>query len=187
GLRLNPRHSGIRNVLGMYYHRKGDTERALTEANEALRLSPQYLYAFNTRGEIYESKGELGKALADFRAALGFDPDKRQIGGREAAEGIARVEQKLAALGGGDWTACSRAPDREDGIAACARLIAGKKLNGADLAQAHVWRGVAYLRFKSDYDLGIADFNEAIRLDPRIVTAYAGRGAAHVRKGNLDL
>ena len=74
--------------------------RALTEVNEALRLSPQYSYAFNTRGEVYENKGEFDKALADFRAALGLDPDKRQRAGLEAAEGIARIEQKLAAIGG---------------------------------------------------------------------------------------
>jgi len=29
--------------------------------------------------------------------ALSIDPDKRQVGGREAAEGIARIEQRLAA------------------------------------------------------------------------------------------
>ena len=40
-------------------------------------------------------------ALADYRVALSFDPDKKQVGGREAAEGIARVEQKLAAKAGG--------------------------------------------------------------------------------------
>ncbi len=187
GLRLDPRHPGVRNVLGIYYNKKGDYERALTEVNEALRLSPQYLYAFNTRGEIYESKGELNRALADFRMALSLDPDKRQRGGVEAAEGIARVEQKLAALGGADWATCSRAPDREDGIAACTRLISARKLGGADLAQAYVWRGVGYLRFKGDYGLGKADFDEGIRLDPKIVAAYAGRAAAFARKGDLDL
>jgi tetratricopeptide (TPR) repeat protein len=100
GLRLDPRHPGVRNVFGIYYTKKGDYERALTEVNEALRLSPQYLYAFSTRGDIYENKGEFNRALADFRMALSFDPDKKQRGGQEAAEGIGRVEQKLAAVGG---------------------------------------------------------------------------------------
>jgi tetratricopeptide (TPR) repeat protein len=118
GLRLDPKNSGVHNVFGYYYNKKGDYRRALTEVNEALRLYPQYLYAFNTRGEVYENKGELNRALADFRTAPGFDPDKKQRGGREAAEGIARVVQKLAAVGGGDWAACSRGPDREDGISA---------------------------------------------------------------------
>ena len=187
GLRLDPKHPGIRNVLGYYYNKKGDYDRALAEVNEALRLSPQYLYAFNNRAEIYESKGELNKALADFRMALGLDPEKKQRGGQEAAEGIVRIEQKLAAISGPDWTACSRAPDREDGIAACTRLISAKKLSGGDLGQIYVWRGIAHLRFRNDYDLGIADFTEGIQLDPRIVAAYAGRGASHARKGNLDL
>jgi tetratricopeptide (TPR) repeat protein len=187
GLRLDPKSPGIHNVFGYYYNKKGDHERALTEVSEALRLYPQYLYAFSNRGEIYESKGEYIKALADFRMALSLDPDKKQIGGREAAEAIARIEQKLGAVAGPDWTTCSRAPDREDGIPACTRLISAKKLGSADLAQAYVWRGVAYLRFKGDYDLGLADFNEGLRLDPKIVTAYAGRAASYVRKGNLDL
>jgi tetratricopeptide (TPR) repeat protein len=187
GLRLDPKNSGVHNVFGYYYNKKGDYERALTEVNEALRLYPQYLYAFNTRGEVYENKGELNRALADFRTALGFDPDKKQRGGREAAEGIARVDQKLAAIGGGDWGACSRAPDREDAISACTRLITAKKLGGADIAQAYISRGTGYLRFRGNYDLGLADFSEAIRLDPKIVAAYAGRAASYVRKGNLDL
>ena len=187
GLRLDPKSPGVRNVFGYYYNKKGDHERALTEVNEALRLYPQYLYAFSNRGEIYESKGEYIKALADFRMALSLDPDKKQIGGREAAEAIARIEQKLAAVAGPDWTTCSRAPDREDGIPVCTRLISAKKLGSADLAQAYVWRGVAYLRFKGDYDLGLADFNEGLRLDPKIVAAYAGRAASYIRKGNLDL
>jgi tetratricopeptide (TPR) repeat protein len=187
GLRLDPRHPGVRNVFGYYYGKKGDYERALTEVNEAIRLSPQYSYAYNTRGEIYENKGEYNHALADFRTGLNLDPDKKQRAGLEAAEGIGRVEQKLAAVGGGDWTTCSRAPDREDAIPACSRLISEKRLGGADLAQAYVSRGIGYVRFQGDFDLGVADFNEGIRLDPKIVAAYAGRGAGYVRKGNLDL
>ena len=184
GLRLDPRHPGVHNVLGYYYNKKGDLARALTEANEALRLSPQYSYAFNTRGEIYENKGELDKALGDFRAALDLDPDKRQRAGLDAAEGIARVEQKLTAI---DRAGCATAPNREDGISACTRLIAAKKLGGADLGQAYVLRAIGYGRFKGDYDLAIADYSEGMRLDPANVAAYAGRAAGYLRKGNMDL
>jgi tetratricopeptide (TPR) repeat protein len=187
GLRLDPRHAGIRNVFGSYYNQKGNYERGLAEVNEALRLAPRYSYAFNTRGEIYESKGEYNHALADFRTALMFDPDKKQRAGLEAAEGIARAEQKLAAIGGGDWARCAAAPDREDGISACTRLIAAKKLGGADLGQVYVWRAVGTGRFKGDYDLAIADYSEGMKLDPAIVAAYAGRGAGYLRKGNPDL
>jgi tetratricopeptide (TPR) repeat protein len=182
GLRLDPKSPGIHNVFGYYYNKKGDHERALTEVNEALRLYPQYLYAFSNRGEIYEKKGEYTKALADFRMALSLDPDKKQIGGREAAEGIARIEQKLAAVAGPDWTTCSRAPDREDGIPACTRLISAKKL--PNHAGIHAVRGIYHIA-KGEYDSGVVEFNTAIRLSPQYLYAYRHRAEAYEGKGDL--
>jgi tetratricopeptide (TPR) repeat protein len=187
GLALDPKHSGVRNVFAYYYLKKGDYARGLAEVNEAIRLSPRYLYAFSTRGDIYEAKGEFNNALTDFRAALGFDPDKKQRGGRYAADSITRVEGKLFAVAGADWTTCQRAPNLEDGIAACTRLMSAKSLGEADLAQAYVWRAVGVGRYRGDVDLAIADYDEALRRDPKIVTAYAGRGGSYVRKGKLDL
>ncbi len=187
GLALDPRHPGVRNVFGYYYLQKRAYGRALTEVNEAIRLSPRYLYAFSTRGEIYEAKGELNNALTDFRTALSLDPDKKQRGGRYAADSIARVEGNLFAAAGADWATCQRAPALEDGIAACTRLISAKKLGDADLAQTYVWRGIGLGRYRGDADLAIADYDEAIRRDPKIVAAYAGRGGGYVRKGKLDL
>ncbi len=187
GLILDPKHAGVRNVFGYYYFMKGDYGRALTEANESIRLSPRYLYAFATRGEIYEAEGELNNALIDFRTALSLDPDKKQRGGRQADDSIRRIEGKLFALAGADWTTCQRAPNLEDGIAACTRLITAKKLGEADLGRAYASRGVAFGRYRGDFDLAIADYDEALRRDPKLVTAYSGRGGSYVRKGKLDL
>jgi len=142
GVRLDPKHAGIRNVLGYYYYyyyyynKKGDYERGLTEVNESLRLAPEYTYAFNTRGEIYENKSEYSHALADFRTALTGDPSKTQRLGVESAEAIARIEGRLAAISGGDWERCARAPDREDGISACTRLITARKLGAPTSARS---------------------------------------------------
>jgi tetratricopeptide (TPR) repeat protein len=186
-LALDPKHPGVRNVFAYYYLKKGDHGRALTEVNESIRLAPRYLYAVSTRGDIYEAKGEFNNALVDFRNALGLDPDKKQRGGRYAADSITRVEGKLFAAAGADWATCQRAPNLEDGIAACTRLISAKKLGEADLAQAYVWRAVGVGRYRGGVDLAIADYDEALRRDPKIVTAYAGRGGSYVRKGKLDL
>jgi tetratricopeptide (TPR) repeat protein len=184
---IDPKHTGARGVFGYYYLKKGDYGRALTEVNESIRLSPRYLYAFSTRGEIYEAKGEFNNALTDFRTALSLDPEKKQRGGREAEDSIRRIEGKLFALAGADWTTCQRAPNLEDGIAACTRLISAKKLGDADLARAYALRGVGVGRYRGDFDLAIADYDEALRLDPKIVTAYSGRGGIYVRKGRFDL
>jgi tetratricopeptide (TPR) repeat protein len=96
--RLDPKSFLTANVFGVYYNSKGEYDRALTELNEAIRLNPNGMYAYKNRGITYEHKGEHDKALADFRKALSFDPEGKERVGREAWEGIERVQQKLAAL-----------------------------------------------------------------------------------------
>jgi tetratricopeptide (TPR) repeat protein len=96
--RLKPQDALTSNAFGVYYNEKGEYDRAISELNEAIRLWPQYYFAFRNRGISYENKGELPRALADFQVAATFDPDRKTIAGREAADGIKRVEQKLAAL-----------------------------------------------------------------------------------------
>ena len=74
----------------------------------------------------------------------------------------------------------------DDALAACTRLISSGTRRGGDLAEAYIWRGIIYIRFKGDWDRAIADFGEAIRLGSKDPGAYAGRAAANLRKGNID-
>jgi tetratricopeptide (TPR) repeat protein len=46
-------------------------------------------------------------------------------------------------------------------------------------------RGIAY-QGKGDVDRAIADFTEAIRLQPRFTMAYASRGSAYEAKSECD-
>ena len=50
---------------------------------------------------------------------------------------------------------------------------------------AYYNRGVAYSD-KGDTDRAIADFTEAIRLDPKYANAYVNRGVAYGDKGEND-
>jgi Flp pilus assembly protein TadD len=95
-MRVAPNNTGVRNVFGAYYLAKGDDDRALAELNEALRIAPGNHYASRSRGLVYEKKGEFEKALADFRTALGADPGRTELLGREAAQGIDRIERSRA-------------------------------------------------------------------------------------------
>jgi len=52
-------------------------------------------------------------------------------------------------------------------------------------AVAYVNRGMGYAG-KKDYDRAIADFNEAIRINPNFAIAYNNRGSAVQSKGDYD-
>jgi len=67
----------------------------------------------------------------------------------------------------------------------CTALIQSRRWSGKDLALIFNNRGNAY-NDKNDYDRAIADFSEAIRLDPKYAFPYDGRGKAYYGKNDLD-
>ena len=81
-----------------------------------------------------------------------------------------------------DRVTCSTASG-DIGIAACTRLIGSGRLSDHDLAIAHYNQGNAYLD-KGALDSAIADYNEAIRLNPKDAMAYSNRGDAYALKSD---
>jgi tetratricopeptide (TPR) repeat protein len=91
------------------------------------------------------------------------------------------------------YAVSASADDRSDcdvrdsrAIAACSRVIALGELKGASLATVFLNRGAAYRRNR-DVDRAIADYNEAIRLNPKFEEAFNLRGVARVDKGEFRL
>src|ERR1700756_5394255 len=73
----------------------------------------------------------------------------------------------------------------EVAITACTRAISSGRYKGRNLAVLYGNRGAEY-DDKGDPDLAIADYNEAIRLDPKIAEVYSNRCGALVNKGDND-
>jgi tetratricopeptide (TPR) repeat protein len=70
-------------------------------------------------------------------------------------------------------------------ISSCTALIQSGQLSGARMSWAYSNRGFAYTD-KKDYELAIADFDQAIRFDPKDARTYNNRGNAYADKGDID-
>jgi tetratricopeptide (TPR) repeat protein len=72
---------------------------------------------------------------------------------------------------------CDTPQDPEATIINCTQSINSGKWGGSYLAAYYNHRGNAYSD-KGDNDRAIADYNEAIRLDPKSAVAFNNRGVA---------
>lgn len=80
---------------------------------------------------------------------------------------------------------CEDQPDPESGIAACTKMINSGIWKGHNQAINYFNRGNAY-REKGDQDRAIADYTQAVGLDPKYASAFNNRGDAYSKKGDQD-
>lgn len=70
-------------------------------------------------------------------------------------------------------------------IDACSRAIKSGRYKGHDLARQYLYRGVER-RLKQDYDLALADFGDAARIDKKFADAFYNRCVIYNLKGDFD-
>ena len=85
-----------------------------------------------------------------------------------------------------DLDQCVRIANNPDlAIKHCTRALDSGKLTTAERAQAHLGRGVEFAA-KNDYDRAIADYDAALRIDPKLTDAMHNRGIAWAHKGSPE-
>jgi tetratricopeptide (TPR) repeat protein len=123
-----------------YFSAKGDYDRAVADATEAIKLNGADPAIYALRGSFYLAYNEFEKAVADFGEAIKLDPDQLPA---LASRAYAYVQ-----LGKTD-----------EAIADYTEVI---RLSPTD-ATARYDRGGAYEK-KEDFDHARADYEQAIKL-----------------------
>jgi len=124
---------------------------------------------------------------ANVRATAPYTGEPRMgNGGRGAAPtGRCVARSRIAANGAAStadtkleeaWSSCTDG-NAATGLEGCTAVILANEEAGANLAAAFYNRGIAYRR-KSEYELAIGDYGQAIRLDPGFAGAFNNRGIA---------
>jgi RNA polymerase sigma factor (sigma-70 family) len=151
-------------------------DEAIAELTKAVDLDPTFEGAYFTRSGIYAGRPEMEKR--DYKAAVG---DLTTILVLNPTDYAARFNRALNYEFLGEY---------DKVIADYTQIIAGptdfsRYGSGKDAAVAstHFYRGRAYHWYKKDPDKAIADFTEALRLNPKVnELAYYYRAQCHRAK-----
>jgi tetratricopeptide (TPR) repeat protein len=158
-IRLNPTSDAAYQTRGCVYNAKGKRDLAIADLTEAIRLHPNWALAYANRGLAYAGKHEWQLAITDCSEAIRLNPNDNLA---YSHRGLAQLG--LAHAGKGSWD-----------------LEILRLANSQNYAN----RGSAQMG-KRRWDEAIADFVEAIRLDPKYGRGYVLRARAHAPKGDWN-
>jgi len=142
---------------------KDDLEGAIAAYTEAIRLNPQFADAYYCRGMAYYEQGDMDRAVADYSEAT------RLSGEHEKAESGRTLDQERG--------------DQRDKTSS--RTVSRRPKKDDLYASAYHKRGVAR-RTANDLEGAIADFTQAILLDPLNSEFYNDRGGARYHQGDYE-
>ncbi len=158
-IRLKPDFADAHNNLGAALNQKGDLDEAIAESRAAIRLKPDYAIAHNNLGVALDAKGDLDGAIAEWREGLRLKPDDYRTWNNVCWDRAIKGELEAA-------------------LANCNESLHLK--NDKNTLDS---RGFVYLKMKNP-DAAIADYNAALRIDPKIASSLYGRGLAERMKGD---
>ena len=164
-IKLDQEFAGAYNNRGLARHKLEKYEEAIADFNKAIELDPKLAGAYNNRGIVKEDKKDYTGAIADYNRAieLGF-----KVAGVYCNRGNCKAELK-------DFKGAIADHDEAIKIKLAEKLLAKNeksKIAGYEKATeidpefASIYFNRGFVKEESkDYRGGVADYDEAIRLD----------------------
>ena len=161
----------------------GDYESAISDYSKFIQIYPRNATAYLKRGDAHCCKGEYDLAILDYGEAIRIDPvyAKAYYSRSEAYERVGKSNQAHEDAAAAFRLGSDLHPetDYED---YCFELINNLVQLFPKNAKVYYYRGLVY----GYGNLAIADYSEAIRLDPEDATNYINRGYASYKKGDFE-
>lgn len=188
--RRDPSQFHIWSLLGKCRSHKGEYKEAVTVFSACIAFRPDFYGSYYRRGEAYLLQSRPKEARDDFTEVIRLHPD---IAGAYTNRSLTYTEDQEQKLAEADLTrAIELEPDNSRLYLLRARVrMRLKDLEGArddrerglDLTPVEpvewVTRGLAQL--PANPKAALADFDEAIRRDPRYLPAWNNRGVVLIR------
>lgn len=180
-IELDPALSDAYTNRGGVHLAQGDKGAALADHSKSISLNPKSVEAYSNRGLVRLAQGDPDGAIRDFEKAIELDPYYPR-GARSYTNRATAHLQKASTLKGQlAVTELSR------GAKDCTNAL----IIDPNLAEAHNIRGLIYMKTvelnpPQAISLGIhkkalADFENALRINPRHALSYLNRGILRVR------
>jgi tetratricopeptide (TPR) repeat protein len=169
----------------------------MADLDQAIKLKGDFADALLARGGLHLEAGDESAAAADFQAGLKAAPDDLRTGAI-VAESYSRTGRFERAVGYYDKVIGSHTQAADIGEllnGRCrARALWGRELDQALAdcdAAVRSWRtaasldsrGLVHLR-RGEFDLAIADYDAALKMQPKIPWSLFGRSLARAKKGD---
>lgn len=182
------------NNRGNFYRTVKKNKLALADFNKAIELNPAYHLAYTNRGNIYFDNNANDQAFADYTKVLELQPDQHKALNNRGS--IYFRKGKYAEAEADYNKAIEIDPFYADAYVNRAVVYSVSKRH--DLAKKDydtyikftggnpkviAWRGIAHRHLKM-FDAAIADFNHAIKAQPKNGDNYLNRSYTYLDMGN---
>jgi tetratricopeptide (TPR) repeat protein/predicted aspartyl protease len=199
-IELEPNGSDYLYDRAKIYMQTGQAPLALADLTQVLALKPETIEAYVSRAQILLGQKNNAAAVADLDAAAALAPPQADVrltlgqlyaGAQNFSAAIKQWDlwienhpvdpRFVGALSERCYLKALQNQDLPSGLSDCNRALALIDSRNPDNAGVWANRGMVRLR-QGAYDKAIADFNDALKMQPKNVRALYGRGVAEIRK-----
>jgi len=159
----------LHDIRGTVLYESDHKAEALEEFLMTLKLDPSYDPSYFKIGKIYMDAGNLKKAF-DYLTAAIYLGDRKSGALAYVRRGVVNAEMGLMDDALNDF---------DKGL----KLSKMEKMNPTVI---YLDRGKVYM-LRREYEKALADFNRALRTDPRLAQAYFARGVVYEERGKDGL